>query len=61
MSLQINGNNISKALNACCKNGALDKASIKEAAAKYGFDAKILDKCNSIFDAEKILKGLIEK
>ncbi len=61
MGLQINAENISKALNACCKNGALDKASINEAAAKYGFDAKVLEKCNSIFDAENILKGLIEK
>lgn len=61
MGLQINGDNFAKALNACCRGGAIDQASIKDAAQKYGFDAKVLENCSNIFEAEKILKGLIEK
>jgi len=61
MGLQINEGNFAKALNACCRGGAIDRASIKDAAQKYGFDAKVLEDCSNIFEAENKLKGLVEK
>ncbi len=50
--------NVQNVVAKCFEGGKINMDAVKQCAGKFGFDAKLIKEDMSVFQVEKLLKGL---